>query len=123
MRGHLPATGAGIVSRAHGVQEHFVRSGTQRETERAVPIVRIEPVVTRLQGKSRGHAHRFMPRAGDLEEDLLLTLEHDLPIVDAPGGEHDAISFNQLLGGEALIAFAGFLNIAVGQAGWFGICL
>jgi len=38
-----------------------------------------------------------MPRAGHLEIDLLLPLQHDFPVVDPPGGVHDAIGLDQLL--------------------------
>ena len=52
VRGHLAAAGTGIVGRADGAEQHFVGSRAQGEAERAVAIVRIEPVVAGFNAKA-----------------------------------------------------------------------
>src|ERR1035438_4029560 len=110
-----PGTGKKIASSldplkidAHGAEQHFVRSCAQGETERAVAVVGIEPVVAGLQHKGGSDAQGFVARARNLEEDLLLALEQYLAVVHAPRGEHDAISINQLLTRQALIGLDRF---------------
>ena len=107
MRRHLPPAGTGVVARAHRLQQHVVGGRSQGQAERAVAVIRIKPVVAGLQGKGCGHAHGFMAGAGNLEEDLLLALQHDLPVVHPPGGIHVAVGFDQLLAGETFIGLAG----------------
>ena len=103
VRRHLPAAGTGVVGRAYGLQKHFIRSRTKRQAQRAVAIVGVKPVVACLQREAGRHADGFMSRAGDLEKNLLLALQQDLPVINAPGHIHDAIGFDELLAGEALV--------------------
>ena len=103
----MTATGAGIVGRADGAEEHFVRSCAEAEAERAIAIVGEEPVVAWFEGEGRGDADGLVARAGDLKEDFLLAL-----VVDAARREHDAIGVDELLAGEALI-IGGFLRRAL----------
>ena len=112
--GHLPAARAGIVRRADGLQQHVIGGDTQGQTQRAVAIVGEEPVVAGLQGKSRSHADGFMPGAGNLEENLLLTLEQDLAIIHPPRGVHVAIGFDQLVARKPFIGLAGLPDLALG---------
>ena len=107
VRGHLPPAGVGIVGRAHGFQQLLVRRHAQRETERAVAIVGIEPVVARAQRQSGGHQQRFVSRAGDLEENLLLALEQDFAIVDPARQVHQPVDVDHLLVAEPFILVAG----------------
>ena len=120
---HLPAAGTGIVTRAHGLQQHVVGGRAQRQAERPVAVIRIKPVVAGLQGQGRGHAHGFMPGTGDLEEDLLLAFEHDLAVVHPPGGIHVAVGFDQLFAGETFVGLAGFLASRSDTAADFRVSL
>src|SRR6185369_7094771 len=110
VRGHLPATGRGIISRAYALQQHFVRSRTQGQAKRTVTIIRIEPVVFRLQGKRRRNPYGLVTRPRDLEKDLLLALEEYFPIIHTPGCVHPAIDFDQLLMSEALVSIGFVVN-------------
>ncbi len=115
VRGHLASAGAGIVGRAHRLQQHIERLHAQGEGQRAVAIVGEEPVISRLEGQSGRHQQRLMASARDLEEDLLLALEQDLAVVDAPRQEHQPVDLDELLAGEALIGLVGSLkNFASG---------
>src|SRR3984893_4999504 len=49
VRGHLAAAGTGIVGRADGTEQHLVRSCAQGETQGAIAVIGIEPVVGGLQ--------------------------------------------------------------------------
>ena len=79
-------------------------------------IIRIKPVVPRLQRESSPHSNRFVAGARDLEKNLLLALEQDLAVVDSPRGKHDAIRIDQLLTGEPLIGLA-LSRVALVQLG------
>jgi hypothetical protein len=57
-----------------------------------------------------------MAGSGYLEKDLLLALEHDLPIVQPPGEVHQPIGFEELLVGEAV------LGLGIRGGAEFGIC-
>ena len=81
MRRHLPPTRAGVFGRAHRLQKHVVGRNTQPEAKRAIAIIRIKPVVTRFKREGGGDSDSLMAGAIDLEENLLLTLQHDLPVV------------------------------------------
>ncbi len=86
---------------------HFVRSCAQGQAQRAVAVIRIEPVGG-LERESGCDSGCLVAGARDLEEYLLLTLEHDLAVIHAPRGEHNAIGINQLLTSQPLIAAALF---------------
>jgi hypothetical protein len=106
VRRHLAATGVGVVGCANALEKHFVGCCAQAEAQRAVAVIRIEPVIGRLQSEGRGHADGFVAGARYLKENLLLAFEQDLAIVDTPGGVHDSVGFDQLLPRQALV-FAG----------------
>ncbi len=64
---HLPAPRRGIVGGADGLQQHLVRRDAQRERERAVAVVREEPVVPGAEVARRGRAAALRgrrPRSG-----------------------------------------------------------
>ena len=42
-----------------------------------------------------------MPGAGDLEEDLLLVLEHDLAVIGSPRKIHEAVDLDQAFGSQS----------------------
>ena len=81
---HLAATAGGIVGCAHRLQQLILHGVAQGEADGSVAIVGEEPVVARAQGHSGGDQESFVSGAGDLEEDFLLPLEHDLAVVGAP---------------------------------------
>src|SRR5438445_6066736 len=123
VRRHLPSTRAGIVSSAHRLQKHVVGRNTQSEAKSPITVVRIEPVVAGLQRERGSYSDGLMASPGNLEEDLLLALEHDLPVVDAPGRVHNPVGFDHLLAGKAFVGLARLLNVAISYSGRFGIGL
>ncbi len=94
---------AGIVLRSDGCQQHVARSDAEHEAQRAIAIVRIEPVVRRSQLKSRRHEHRLVSGAANLEVGLALILDLDFLVVELPGQEHPAVGGEELVGGEAAV--------------------
>ena len=118
VRRHLPPTRLRVIRRAHCHQQHLVRRRPQSQAQRAIAIVGIKPVVARLQGKARRHANRLMARPGNLEEDFLLALEQDLPVVHPPGGVHDPVGLNQLLAGKTFVGLARALDFLVRSSGF-----
>ena len=106
VRGHLAAAGVGIVGRADGLQQLLVGRHAQRQAERAIAIVGIEPVVAGPQHQAGGHQQRLMSGAGNLEEDLLLPLEQDLAIVEPARQIHQAVNLDQLLLAEPFVFVA-----------------
>ncbi len=101
VRRHLAAAAGRIGGRAHSLQEHFVRGDAQRQAERAVAIVRKEPVVAGTHGQSRAHSQRLVARAGDLEVGFLLALEQDFAVVHAAREHHQPVDLDQLPRAEA----------------------
>ena len=121
VRRHLAPAGTGIVGRADTLQKHVVRLDAERQAQRAIAVVRIEPVVARLQREAGGHADGLVPGAGHLEVDFLLALEQDFPVVDAPGGVHEAVGLDELIARKSFIKLA--LLRAVGRQGQLGVGL
>ena len=101
---HLPAAAGGIGARAHGLQQHLQRRDSQGQAQAAVAVVGEEPVVAGTQCQRRAHLQRFVSCAGYLEEDLLLPLEENFPVVDPAGKVHQPVNLNHLL--RAKPAFA-----------------
>jgi hypothetical protein len=52
-----------------------------------------------------------MSCARDLEEDLLLALEHNFAVIEPPRGVHQAVGVNELRLGEAFVGFAGLVRL------------
>src|SRR4051794_18591998 len=67
------------------------------QTESAITVVGIEPVVSGPQGHPGGDQHRFVARAADLKENLVLSFELNLFIVEAAGQIHRPINSYHLL--------------------------
>ena len=103
VRRHLAAAGSGIVFRAHRLQQHVVGSDAEHEHQRAVAVIREEPIVTWFQHQTRRHLDGFVARAADLKEDLILALELNLAIVQTPREKHGAIDADQRVAVEALV--------------------
>jgi hypothetical protein len=97
VRRHLPSAAGRVRRRAHGLQQHLLHRVAQREAQRTVAIVGIEPVVAGLQSHARRHQKGLVAGAGDLEKDLLLPLEQDLAIVRAARQVHQPVHPDQLL--------------------------
>ena len=100
VRRHLPAVTCRVVFRADGLQEHVERGDAERQAERAVAVVRHEPVVARAEDHARGHEDRLVAGAADLEKDLALVLELNLFVVETARQQHQAIRLAQIVCGE-----------------------
>jgi hypothetical protein len=87
---------------ADGRQQHLGGSHTEGEAQRAVAIVRIEPIVRGAEDLPGGDEDGLVSGAGYLEEDLVLALELDLLVVDAPGQEHQTVHVDQVRLGQRL---------------------
>ena len=102
VRRHLPAAGIRIVLGADRREQHLERRHAERQAQRAIAVVRIEPVVSGPQVHAGRGQHGFVSRAADLEKDQALVLELDFLVVDAPRQEHRAIRPQQIVRREAL---------------------
>ncbi len=98
---HLAAAGVGVLRGADSGEEHLFAGHAEHEAKRAVAVVRVEPVVRRAEDEPGRRQHGFVPGARDLKEDLVLTLELDLLVVQPTGQEHRAIRAHELVAGEA----------------------
>ncbi len=103
MGGHLAAAGVGVIGSSDRLQQLLVRRHAQREAERAVAIVGIEPVVAGAQRQSGSDQQCFVSGTGDLEVDLLLALEQDLAIIQLARQVHQPIDIDQLLRREPFV--------------------
>ena len=103
VRRHLAAAARRIVLGADRREQHLERRHAEREAERAIAVVREEPVVAGAQVQAGGHEHGLVPGAADLEECLALVLELDLLVVDLPRQEHQAVGGEQLVSGQPLV--------------------
>ena len=83
VRGHLAATAGDIRRGTYALQQLLFGRVAKGEAERAVAVVRQEPVIARLHHHAGGDLDGFVACAGDLEEDLLLAAQNNLAIVDA----------------------------------------
>src|SRR6185437_4821327 len=96
------------------------RSRPEGKAQRAVAIVRKEPIIASLQREGRGHSNGFMTGTGNLEKDFLLSLEGNLPVVHTPGHTHVAIEFDQLFAAKPFVVPYVLMRIAF-ACGQFGI--
>src|SRR3989442_13222486 len=94
--GHLAAPRVGILGRTDRGEQHLGGSHPEAEQERGGAIVGIEPVVRGAEGFARRDQHPLVTSTRDLKEDLVLPLELDLLIVDAPRQEHQPIHVEQI---------------------------
>ena len=91
VRRHLAAAVGRIVLGADRREEHLERRDADSEAERAVAVVREQPVVAGAKMQAGGDEDRLVAGPADLEERLLLVLELDLLVVDLSRQEHQAI--------------------------------
>ena len=82
---HLAAARSRVASRADGLLQHFVRGDAECQAERAVAVVRKEPVVPGPQGHAGSHLDGLMPGGAHLKEDAILALERHFAVVQAAG--------------------------------------
>ena len=119
MAGHLAPARVGVYCGANRTVEHLVRGHPQHQTERAITVVRVKPVVRRAEHQSGGDEDRFVSGPGNLEKDLVLPLELDLLVVDTARQVHRAIGRDELRARQRHVA--GMLgNLAFGGARWAG---
>ena len=100
MRRHLAAARVGVIGCADRGEQLLGRRHAQAETERPVAIVGVEPVVARTENLGGRGQDRLVAGTGDLEEDPVLPLELNLPVVDAPGEQDQAVDVEEIGLGE-----------------------
>ena len=86
--GHLPASTVRIGAGPDRPEQMVQGRLPDRERQRSISVVPVEPIVSALQVSGHRHLHRFVPGTGDLKEGLVLTIETDFPVIHPPGGEH-----------------------------------
>src|SRR6185436_3733189 len=72
---HLAPAGGGIDRRTNRFIQHFGGGYAEGQAESAIAVVRVEPIVGRLENHSRRCQNSFVARARNLEENLVLTLQ------------------------------------------------
>ena len=108
VRRHLPAARRRVVLRPDRGEQHFVGGHAERQAERPVAIVGIEPVVGGLELHAGGDQDGLVAGAADLEEDQALVLELDFLVVNPAGQDHRPIGSEQVLAVEPVgIEWAG----------------
>src|SRR5258708_11250762 len=103
MRGHRAAMRSGVCLCANCGKQHFKGRHPQLQTQSSVTIVRVEPVVPRLQIQSCCNEDSFVTGAADLKKDPVLAFKLDLFVVDASRHVHRFVHFNELLSLKSLI--------------------
>ena len=89
--------GIWIASAPDRREQLLERRHPKLQTQRAVAIVWIEPIVAWLQDDAGSNQDSFVSSATDLEKDFVLTLELNLFIVDPSRQIHRAIDLEQHL--------------------------
>jgi hypothetical protein len=100
--GHLAAGGGLARLRADGRQEHLQRRHAEAEAESPVAVVGEEPVDARLHQEGGGDLDRLVPGPADLEEDAVLPLQLDLPVVQPAGGQREPVGPDEVVGRQAV---------------------
>src|SRR5258708_5243854 len=112
VRRHLATMRVGISLSADTLQKHFQRRHPQLQTQCAIAIVGIEPIVARLQTHARGHQDRFVTGAADLKEDPVLAFHLDFFVVQAAREIHHAKDLQHLFTAE-IRSLMWFLRLSV----------
>src|SRR5450432_233763 len=92
---HLTAAGRVIVFGADGLKKRLEGGDAEHEAEGAVAVIRINPIDAGTQEQPDGGGDALVTCAGNLEIDLILTLELDFAIVQSAGSEHDSVQTDQ----------------------------
>src|SRR6266702_3054156 len=100
VRRHLPPATSWIIRRTHRLQQLLLDGISQRQADRPIPIVRKEPVIPRPHRHARRHQQRLVPRTRNLEEDLLLPLQHNLAIVCPTRQIHQPVKPHQFVASQ-----------------------
>ena len=87
------------------------------QAERAIAVVRIEPVVAGAQVHAGRVEHGLVAGAADLEEDQALVLELDLLVVEPPRQQHRAVGAEQILARQT-VPFAGARPFGARVGNW-----
>ena len=66
------------------------------QAERAIAVVREEPVVARLERKAGGDLDGFVAGAADLKEDVALILELDFLVIELAREQHAPVDGEEL---------------------------
>ena len=94
---------------ADTLQQHLERRHAELQAQRAVAIVRIEPIIARLQAHSRRHQDRLVTSAANLKKDAVLVFHLNLFVVEPPRQVHRAEDLQHLFAAELReLAFALF---------------
>src|SRR5260370_666159 len=93
--GHLAAAGGRIRCGADGGEQHLGCGDAERQAQRAIAVIGVDPILAGTQGQRRGHLYSLVTGAADLKKDAVLAFEGDLPIVEPPGKVHDAEGTDQ----------------------------
>ena len=123
MRGHLAPVRTRIGFSADTLQQHLERRHAELQTQRAIAIVGIEPIVTRFQAHSRRDQDRFMTSAANLKKDAVLVLHLNLFVVESPRQIHRAKHLQHLVAAElwqftrALLCWS--CRFSCGRRNWF----
>ena len=102
VRRHLAPARVGIILGADGGQQHLERCHAERQTQRAISIVGIEPVVAGAQMEPGRRQDAFVAGATDLKKDQALIFELNLLVVETPRQQHDAVGTDQICARQAV---------------------
>jgi len=114
--------GCRIVGRADRLQEHVEGRHAQGQAERAIAVVRKDPIVACAKSHPRCYFDGFVPGPADLKKDAILALERDLAVIQTPGRLHDAECLNELIGLQPL-PFLNGIGMGRGHGGQYGFPL
>ena len=101
MRRHLPAAGGGVIFGADRLEQHLQRRDAEHQAEGAVPVIRVNPIDAGTKKQPHCGRDGFVAGAGDLEVDLVLTLQLDFAVIQAAGEKHRAVETNEGVAVEA----------------------
>ena len=97
MGGHLAAAAGGVGFGAHPLQELLHWGHPEGQGEGAVPVVEAEPVRCGAEEIGQRDLDRLVAGARDQEEDLALSEELDLAIVDGARRDHRPVPRQKLV--------------------------
>src|SRR5260370_1131529 len=102
VRGHLAATGGGVVFGADGLQESFQRGDAKHQAESAVAVVRVEPIDAGTKKEAHGGGDGFVAGAGNLEENFILALELNFAVGEWTGEKLRSVGLDEWFAVEAV---------------------